>query len=110
MIGLQIKELRTQKGYSLSQLAQKAGVSKSYLSYIERDMQKNPSLHFLSKVAGTLDVPVDQFLTGETELDKDWNTLVRRAIQEGMSKEDFLQYCEYIKFAKWKEQQENKYL
>ncbi|MDQ0858415.1 transcriptional regulator with XRE-family HTH domain [Bacillus sp. V2I10] len=43
MIGERIKYLRQQKGYSLAELA---GVFKSYLSYIERDIQKNPSMQF----------------------------------------------------------------
>lgn len=101
-----IKELRKQKGYSLSKLAELAGVSKSYLNSIERNTQKNPSLQFLSKIAVPLDVSIDYFLLGgqikEVDLDSEWQELVRRAIDEGMSKENFIQYCYFIKHAVWK--------
>lgn len=42
MIGERIKRLRLQKGISLTELAEKAGVAKSYISSIERNLQKNP--------------------------------------------------------------------
>lgn len=102
MIGFYIKELREQKGYSLSKLAELAGISKSYLSYIERDMQKNPSLQVLSKIARPLGVTVEQLLQmsiqKEIKLDNDWQVLVQKAIHAGMKKEDFLEYCEFIQF------------
>ncbi|RST73735.1 helix-turn-helix domain-containing protein [Siminovitchia acidinfaciens] len=102
MIGLHIKELREQKGYSLSKLADKAGISKSYLSYIERDMQRNPSLQVLSKIAHPLGVTVEQLLQEsvqkEFKLDKEWQMLVQKAIQAGMRKEDFLEYYQFIQF------------
>ena len=44
MIGERIKQLRLEKGYSITELAEVSGVSKSYLSYIERNLQTNPSL------------------------------------------------------------------
>ncbi|MCY9128792.1 transcriptional regulator SinR, partial [Bacillus spizizenii] len=47
MIGQRIKQYRKEKGYSLSELAEKAGVAKSYLSSIERNLQTNPSIQLL---------------------------------------------------------------
>lgn len=111
MIGMYIRELRKQKGYSLTKLAEMAGVSKSYLSYIERDIQKNPSLQFLSKIAEPLNVSIEHFLlegqTKDMELDSEWHEMVQRAIHEGMRKEDFLQYREFMKYANWKKENEN---
>ena len=49
MIGERIKRLRLQKGISLTELAEKAGVAKSYISSIERNLQKNPSIQFLER-------------------------------------------------------------
>lgn len=49
LIGQRIKQYRKEKGYSLSELAEKAGVAKSYLSSIERNLQTNPSIQFLEK-------------------------------------------------------------
>ncbi len=108
MIGVYLRELRMKKGYSLTKLAELAGVSKSYLSYIERDLQINPSLQFLSKIAIPLGVTVDHFLledhTQEVELDSEWQELLQKAIDEGLSKKDFLQYSDFIKYVNWKKE------
>ncbi|CAG9607802.1 XRE family transcriptional regulator [Pseudoneobacillus rhizosphaerae] len=105
MIGLRIRRLREKKGYSISQLAMRAGISKSYLSQIERNLQVNPSLHLLSKLARTLDATLDDLIGVEHEdicnneqLDRDWEVLIKRAIEKGMSKEDFKELSDYIRF------------
>jgi XRE family transcriptional regulator, master regulator for biofilm formation len=105
MIGLRIRSLREEKGYSISELAKRAGISKSYLSQIERNLQVNPSLHLLSKLAQTLDATLDDLIGVEQEnilnnerLDRDWAVLITRAIEKGMSKEDFKELSDYIRF------------
>ncbi|WP_226667474.1 XRE family transcriptional regulator [Metabacillus litoralis] len=111
MVGERLRELRQQKGYSISELAELAGVSKSYLSYIERDVQKNPSLQFLRKIATTLQTDVEDLLgssssaaqSQEFVLDEEWSRLLNKAISEGMSKNDFKEFRDYLKFRKWKE-------
>lgn len=105
MIGQQIKKIRLEKGISLSELAESAGVAKSYLSSIERNIQKNPSIQFLEKVSTVLHVPVEVLLHGEAaemderELDAAWLELVKEAMNSGVSKEEFKQFLE---FNKWK--------
>lgn len=104
MIGTRIKSLREEKGISLSQLAERAGVAKSYLSSIERDIQSNPSLQFIEKIALVLDVPINALIDKEPlveheELDSEWNQLVKEAMQSGVSKEEFRGFLE---FQKWK--------
>ncbi|MFF2450439.1 helix-turn-helix domain-containing protein [Neobacillus sp. NPDC058068] len=54
MIGERIKQLRENKGYSLTELAKLANVSMSFLSQLERGLQFNPPMHFLIKVANPL--------------------------------------------------------
>lgn len=111
MVGERLRELRQEKGYSISELAELAGVSKSYLSYIERDVQKNPSLQFLRKIATTLQTDVEDLLgnsssnaqSQEFVLDEEWGRLLNKAISEGMSKNDFKEFRDYLKFRKWKE-------
>ncbi|MFV8826790.1 helix-turn-helix domain-containing protein [Alkalihalobacterium sp. APHAB7] len=56
MNGGNIRELRRKKGLSLDRLSELSGVSKSYLSYIERGLQTNPSLSVLEKMAQALGV------------------------------------------------------
>lgn len=54
MIGDRIKNLRKAKRILLSELADKAGVAKSYLSTIERNIHTNPSIPFLEKIASCI--------------------------------------------------------
>ena len=104
MIGQRIKEFRMQKKMSLSELAERAGIAKSYLSSIERNLQSNPSIQILEKISSVLDVPVHVLLHGEAdnsgmELDSGWEDLVREAMASGISKDDFR---EFLEFNKWK--------
>jgi XRE family transcriptional regulator, master regulator for biofilm formation len=102
MIGERIKKYRLQREMSLSELAEKAGVAKSYLSSIERNLQSNPSLQFLEKIASVLGVSVNILLHDEEnskELDSEWANLVREAMKSGISKE---QFREFLEFHKWK--------
>ncbi|WP_083270708.1 helix-turn-helix domain-containing protein [Bacillus marinisedimentorum] len=62
VIGDQIRKHRQSKGMSISGLAHKAGVSKSYLSSIERNLQTNPSIHIIEKLALALNVNVDTLM------------------------------------------------
>lgn len=108
MVGMQIKRLRMEKGFSINELSEKAGVSKSYLSYIERGIQQNPSLQVLSRLALTLDTDVEDLLdqakkSEEFEfmnVDSEWIELVEDAIRNGITKEDFSYYLDFIKFKK----------
>ena len=96
------------KGISLTELAEKAGVAKSYISSIERNLQKNPSIQFLEKIAAVLQIPVDTLLhdetTKEANLDSEWTQLVKDAMNSGVSKE---QFREFLEFTKWKQNQNN---
>ena len=90
---------------SMSELAEQAGVAKSYLSSLERNLQKNPSIQFLEKIASVLNIPVDRLIYDEPNketLDSDWFELVREAMDSGISKE---QFKEFLEFNKWKSNQ-----
>ncbi|MGV3464313.1 MAG: helix-turn-helix domain-containing protein [Heyndrickxia sp.] len=105
MIGQRIKNFRLQKKLSLSELAERAGIAKSYLSSIERNIQSNPSVQFLEKVSAVLGVSVNALLHDEedginqAELDSEWEQLVRDAMKSGVSKNEFR---EFLEFNKWK--------
>ncbi|MGP7818285.1 helix-turn-helix domain-containing protein [Niallia sp. 01092] len=105
MVGARIKSLRLKKGYSINELSERAGVSKSYLSYIERGIQKNPSLQILSKLAKTLDTNLDELLETEDAIvsetvDEEWLKLLENAIKEGVTKEEFSYCLDFIRFKK----------
>ena len=110
MIGERIKQLRLEKGYSITELAEVSGVSKSYLSYIERNLQTNPSLQFLTKLLVPLDTTIEILIGNnpikdhsiiEDHLDEEWREILQKAISEGMSKEDFQNINDFIRFNKW---------
>lgn len=112
MIGQKIKRLRQAKGYSITELGRLAEVSKSYLSQLERGMQTNPSLQFLIKVSIPLDTTVTYLLEDtklkeheDSELDEEWKILIRQAIEDGLKKEDFHEYRNYIRFQSWMKEQ-----
>ncbi|MFD2613962.1 helix-turn-helix domain-containing protein [Paenibacillus gansuensis] len=115
MIGARIKKLRQMKGYSISELADLAGVSKSYISYIERELQKNPSLQMLTKIAVPLDTQLEDLLgigsssktANEHLLDEEWKDMIIKAIEEGMSKGDFRHLKDYLRYKKWVEKKQD---
>ncbi|MDX8291124.1 helix-turn-helix domain-containing protein [Metabacillus indicus] len=110
MIGERIRKYRKERGLSLSELADRAGVAKSYLSSIERNLQSNPSVQFLEKVSSVLGVSMntlileDQSLnTKQANLDHDWANLVKEAMDSGVTKD---QFREFLEFNRWKMNQE----
>ncbi|MDF2835881.1 MAG: transcriptional regulator [Paenibacillus sp.] len=115
MIGERIKTLREKKGYSITKLADLAGVSKSYLSYIERNVQNNPSLQVLAKIAYHLDTNME-YLLGEDlpprvwvedVMDEEWHSILRDAVDEGMSSGDFRALKDLVRGQKWKDELSN---
>ncbi|MCU9614509.1 helix-turn-helix domain-containing protein [Caldibacillus lycopersici] len=106
MIGDRVKNLRLERKMSLSELAEKAGVAKSYISSIERNLQSNPSIQFLEKISNVLHVPIDYFLnedpTNSETLDSEWVKIVQEAMNSGVSKE---QFREFLEFNKWRRSQ-----
>lgn len=106
MIGERVQRLRLAKGLSITELAERAGVAKSYLSSIERDIQSNPSIQFLEKVGKVLGISVEEFLQTKEldQMDREWSDLVREAMSSGVSKEEFKEFLEYNK---WKTNQKN---
>ncbi|RKD23191.1 transcriptional regulator [Ammoniphilus oxalaticus] len=107
MIGDRIRKLRLDRGLSLSELAERADVAKSYISSIERNLQTNPSLQFLEKISAVLGVAVDSLILDSesvdpNDLDREWTELVREAMSSGVSKEQFKEFLEYNR---WKQDQ-----
>ncbi|WP_404330878.1 helix-turn-helix domain-containing protein [Mesobacillus maritimus] len=67
MDGKKLKELRRRKGFTLDTLSERTGISKSYLSLIERDIQSNPSLDILHRIAKTFGVEVEELVRTKRE-------------------------------------------
>lgn len=109
LIGEKIKKLRKEKKMSISELAEKANVAKSYLSSIERNIQSNPSIQFIEKVSNVLGVPPNELLrvngiSDVEELDDEWLQIVQEAMDSGVTKE---QFKEFLEFNRWRNNQEH---
>jgi len=105
MIGQKIQVLRIKKGLSISELAKRADVSKSYLSTVERSSDSNPSIQFLKKIAQALHVPFDDLLqdTASDEapsLDREWEELLQEIWKSNISKEQFRDFIDFKQWAK----------
>ncbi|MFC5773368.1 helix-turn-helix domain-containing protein [Ectobacillus antri] len=108
MIGKNIRRLREQKGLTLSDLADQAGVSKSYLSGMERDLKQNPSIHIIEKVCGVLDVTLETILETKSmygnaqQLESEWLELIEELRELSVDKEQLLEYKALMRYIKWK--------
>jgi len=105
MIGKNIHEIRKKRGLTLSELAEKANVSKSYLSNIERELNDNPSIQVLEKISVVLGVDFRTILGSEPEpkilQDNEWLDFVNELKESGIEKENFQEYKTVFEFVKW---------
>ena len=111
MIGKNIYLLRKEKGLTLSELAERANIAKSYLSNIERNINQNPSIHIVEKIAQVLDVDlkilIDGKMTKTQAIDTEWIDLIEEIKKSGIKKEDIQEYKTLIEFIKWRNNQED---
>ena len=93
MLGAKIQKLRQARNLSLTQLAEKTEISKSYLSYIERNIQTNPSLEVLAKIAAALKVDIQTIISQEDPIPAassrkvqvlDWSDFIKTALESGL--------------------------
>ena len=66
-IGNRISELRKSKGITVNRLANKAGISQSYLREIELGNYENPSIDILDALCEALDISLKDFFTVNNE-------------------------------------------
>lgn len=66
-LGRQVQERRKEKGLSQSELGDKVGISRNYISMIERGEAENISMKVLNQLALSLGVSVGE-LTGESSM------------------------------------------
>jgi XRE family transcriptional regulator, master regulator for biofilm formation len=106
MIGKNIYEIRKRRGLTLTELAERAGIAKSYLSNIERNLNKNPSINVIEKISSVLDVDLKELLGSgsneiETQLDSEWVEFVRELRDSGVEKDQIQEYKMLLDFIKW---------
>ncbi len=102
MIGERIRKQRELMNFTISELAERSGVAKSYISSIERGIQTNPSLQFLVKIAESLEIRVEELMESSERfhIDKEWKELIQEAIQMGISKEEFKSFIRFVRLSK----------
>ncbi len=107
MIGKNINNIRKQKGFTLSDLAKRTGISKSYLSNIERDLKKNPSIQAMEKIAAVLEVDLKTLLEFGAELEtnqqleQEWLDFIYEIKKTAIDKERIHEYKILVEFIKW---------
>lgn len=111
MIGKNIYDIRKRRGLTLTELADRAGIAKSYLSNIERNLNQNPSINVVEKIALVLDVELKTLLKAETLDDKqfiesEWLDFVNELKDSGINKDQIQEYKTVIKFIKWQKKQD----
>ncbi|MCX7720256.1 MAG: helix-turn-helix domain-containing protein [Dictyoglomus thermophilum] len=96
-VGKRIRETRKKRNMKLEDLAEKTGLSLSYISLIERGL-KNPSLKALERIAKAFNLPtsyffsedndetIETFLRTKTSLDEDERRMIIQLIKSLESK------------------------
>ncbi|RCW74853.1 helix-turn-helix domain-containing protein [Saliterribacillus persicus] len=107
MIGDNINRIRKEKNLTLSELAERAQISKSYLSNIERNLNDNPSIQILEKISKVLDVSLITLVGNINQNDDEYNQeSVSQTLDElGIKKEELIAYKPVFEFVKWKNKQ-----
>ncbi|MGG0275866.1 helix-turn-helix domain-containing protein [Bacillus rhizoplanae] len=107
MIGKNIYRFRKNRGLTLSELAERAGISKSYLSNIERNINQNPSIQVMEKIALVLEADLNTLLETKINVEKkqqierEWIDFVYELKKAGIDKEEIREYKILIDFIKW---------
>ncbi|MFC0476132.1 helix-turn-helix domain-containing protein [Robertmurraya beringensis] len=106
MIGKNIYDIRKRRGLTLTELAERAGIAKSYLSNIERNLNQNPSINVIEKIASVLEVDLKELLgsggdKNEPQMDNEWVEFVKELRDSGVEKDQIQEYKMLLDFIKW---------
>lgn len=108
MIGENIQRIRKMRGLTLSELAERAQISKSYLSNIERNLNQNPSVQIVEKVAQVLGVDFRTLLDSEPcsslYTEDEWMEFANELKDLGVGKDQLQTYKTLIEFTKWQKE------
>jgi XRE family transcriptional regulator of biofilm formation len=81
---------------SISELSSKSGVAKSYISSLERNLQKNPTILVLEKISKILCIKVDALLNEQADksMDEEWMEIIQDVMESGISKEEMREFIQ----------------
>lgn len=96
MIGYRVKSLREERKMSITELSAKSGVAKSYISSLERNLQTNPTILVLEKIAKILCIKVDALLNEQADnsMDEEWMEIMQDVMGSGISKEEMREFIQ----------------
>lgn len=96
MIAYRVKSLREERKMSISELSAKSGVAKSYISSLERNLQTNPTILVLEKIARILCIKVDTLLNEQVGnvMDEEWMEIMQDVMGSGISKEEMREFIQ----------------
>ncbi|MEX6700367.1 helix-turn-helix domain-containing protein [Peribacillus frigoritolerans] len=96
MIGYRVKSLREERKMSITELSAKSGVAKSYISSLERNLQTNPTILVLEKIARILCIKVDALLNEQADksMDEEWLEIMQDVMGSGISKEEMREFIQ----------------
>ncbi|MFD6210475.1 helix-turn-helix domain-containing protein [Peribacillus sp. NPDC060253] len=96
MIGYRVKSLREERKMSISELSAKSSVAKSYISSLERNLQTNPTILVLEKIARILCIKVDALLNEQADkgMDEEWMEIMQDVMGSGISKEEMREFIQ----------------
>lgn len=99
MIGYRVKSLRQERKMSITELSAKSGVAKSYISSLERNLQTNPTILVLEKIARILCIKVDALLNEQADksIDEEWLEIMQDVMGSGISKEEMREFIQFRK-------------
>lgn len=92
-VGMKIREIRTKKKMTLEEVANAIGVTKSYVSKLERG-EKRLNLEILQSISKVLDVDVTTIFPNKEQVhnpytqDEDWAFLIKELKEKGYSAAD----------------------
>lgn len=78
MFGDNIKAIRLKRNYGINELSRLSGVNASYISALERDEKKNPSIIILEKLAKALEVPLSELMKVEPLTESELNDIDKK--------------------------------
>lgn len=91
----------------MSELAERTGISKSYLSNIERNLKQNPSIHIIEKLSAVLKVDLKALVKmaaeveNKQQVEKEWLDFINELKKSGIDKNSIREYKILIEFIKW---------
>ena len=107
MIGNKIYKFRKQRGLSISELAERAKISKSYLSNIERNLNSNPPINkVIEKISSVLQVDLSDLINSELKevtplVEEEWIHFINELKAAGIKVDDIRSNTLFIEYIKW---------